>query len=459
MRKGFSLVLFILAINLASAYIDPGTGGYLVTSFGSYLITFLAIFFAATAAFLSKTFIIPLKSFFKKYETLLRRLAVVLVILFFLWFVYSQVSFQEEVLFDESLSGVHIYSESEVYPGYILFQGKLMDIQGNVVHEWNSTHLGIIQEDGTYLAQVSYEKPLFGKYTFDDEIIWEKTSPVIHHEISITPGNTILTLTKETHEYHGRLVEFDVILEYTQAGELIGNWSTWEHLGYLKQFHQPLELEKPSNFFIPEEHKKNTSIWGANYDYYHANSIRTLPKNKNSDFEMLLGDKMVRPFQEGNWLFSFRHGSMVFILDKDTKEVVWRITQFDIEGDIQGPHDPTMLPNGNIMIFDNGRYREWSRLIEIDPFTLEVVWEYKDPDFFTLTRGDAQVLPNGNVLIVESDSGRIFEINKDKEIVWEYYRPEKYTEEMGGSAEEEIGKRMAIHHAKLYEKDFIEQFL
>jgi hypothetical protein len=40
----------------------------------------------------------------------------------------------------------------------------------------------------------------------------------------------------------------------------------------------------------------------------------------------------------------------------------------------------------------------------------------------------AQRLPNGNTLITEGqggDRGRVFEVNPDKEIVWDYYMPLK----------------------------------
>ena len=32
-------------------------------------------------------------------------------------------------------------------------------------------------------------------------------------------------------------------------------------------------------------------------------------------------------------------------------------------------------------------------------------------------------IPNNNILICEGDSGRIFEVNEDKEIVWEFINP------------------------------------
>jgi hypothetical protein len=86
-----------------------------------------------------------------------------------------------------------------------------------------------------------------------------------------------------------------------------------------------------------------------------------------------------------------------------------------------------MLANGNILIFDNGTKRKFSKVIELEPLTRTVEWEYvSDPpkDFFTHSRGSAQRLPNGNTLMCEGDKGRALEVTKDGEIVWEWVNPE-----------------------------------
>jgi len=83
-----------------------------------------------------------------------------------------------------------------------------------------------------------------------------------------------------------------------------------------------------------------------------------------------------------------------------------------------------MLPDGHIIIFDNGTYRGYSAVVEMDAESGEVVWRYEDGDnFYSPYRSSAQRLPNGNTLICESDSGRIFEVTAEKEIVWDYYSP------------------------------------
>ena len=105
---------------------------------------------------------------------------------------------------------------------------------------------------------------------------------------------------------------------------------------------------------------------------------------------------------------------------------------------------PEGLPGaGNIMVFDNGggagfgesnpfapdgRFiveRYSSRVLEIDPVTMEKVWEYSIQGhgrfhFFSHNVSMAQRLPNGNTLITEGAAGRVFEVTVEGDIVWEY---------------------------------------
>ena len=85
-----------------------------------------------------------------------------------------------------------------------------------------------------------------------------------------------------------------------------------------------------------------------------------------------------------------------------------------------------ITPSGNILLFDNGLGKNRSRAVELDPLTMEVVWQYvADPPtaFYTPTKGSIQRLPNGNTLLAESDRGRAFEVTPAGEIVWEFVCP------------------------------------
>jgi uncharacterized protein (UPF0248 family) len=130
---------------------------------------------------------------------------------------------------------------------------------------------------------------------------------------------------------------------------------------------------------------------------------------------------------DGDILASYRPTSTVIRIVRKTGKIVWKLGP----PTVAGQHAPTLLENGNVLIFDNGVHRlddsvPYSRVIEVNPATNEIVWKYLDKpawNFFSPRMGCAQRLPNGNTLITESSFGRFFEVTKDGEIVWEYVNP------------------------------------
>ena len=175
---------------------------------------------------------------------------------------------------------------------------------------------------------------------------------------------------------------------------------------HLKGFHPPLELDTPPP---PGSHEDKLQ------DYYHLNSIQVLPNTE-------LGRSDAR-FQAGNWLVSLRNANLVLILDRDSKRVTWSYGP----GEIELQHTPTMLANGNVLIFDNGTHRGYTRVIELEPRSGKIAWEYRGhppQSFFSKWRGCAQRLPNGNTLITESERGHAFEVSPQGALVWEFWNPE-----------------------------------
>ena len=80
-------------------------------------------------------------------------------------------------------------------------------------------------------------------------------------------------------------------------------------------------------------------------------------------------------------------------------------------------------PNSTALNGQNIYARPTSRVLEIDPATLKLVWSYTSPTFFATNISGAQRLLNGNTLVTEGPSGRVFEVTKDGDIVWEYVFP------------------------------------
>jgi hypothetical protein len=121
-----------------------------------------------------------------------------------------------------------------------------------------------------------------------------------------------------------------------------------------------------------------------------------------------------------------REPGAIAVLDPDTEKIVWAI-----RGPWVGQHDPDLLPNGRILLFDNnGRYdtegHDKSRVIEFDPHTYNIAWSYagdENKPLDSTIRSAQERLSNGNTLITESEGGRLLEVTPSGEIVWEYLNP------------------------------------
>ena len=355
---------------------------------------------------------------------------------------YKEEKIEDENLFDKKISGIKVFNMLKVQTGLRNYQSKFIDsVTGKLKYDFEYAYLGVLN-NGFYYAQKGYEEKSWGKFNLDGSSVWIKDEP-IHHELFISEKNTIFTFIRETKMYKGRDVDFDVVVEYSQDGKELSRFSMYENLNEFKKYHGMLELDFPKIKFLPWldfAKRKRESPWGGHYCYYHLNSLNIICENKNSNDSR---------FQKGNWLISCRHGSMIFILDKKTKKVVWSKTQKQVNGEIQGQHTPTFLENGNILIMDNGRYRGFSRVIELNPITSEIVWEYSNKDnFFSLSQGLCQKLENGNILITQSESGRCFEVDYNtKQIVWEFYHPEVQSKD-NSNYKSNYGKRQWIYRMK-----------
>jgi hypothetical protein len=129
---------------------------------------------------------------------------------------------------------------------------------------------------------------------------------------------------------------------------------------------------------------------------------------------------------EGQLIISCRHNSRVAIIDREAPAIVWQLG----DPEISLQHHATPVEGGNIQIFDNGMNRAfdlpYSRVIEVDPKTSKIVWEYKaqpPQQFYSGHISGAQRLKLGNVLICEGTSGRLFEVTRKGEVVWEWITP------------------------------------
>lgn len=144
-------------------------------------------------------------------------------------------------------------------------------------------------------------------------------------------------------------------------------------------------------------------------DPFHPNDIDVLDPETARAFPM---------FERDDLMISFRSLNMVAVIDPETARVKWASI-----GPWHRQHDPDFLPDGTISVLDNRMGLGTSQVVAIAPATGEVRTTYRAErprDFYTWRRGRHQVLPNGNVLIAESERGRVIEVDRAGRTVWSY---------------------------------------
>jgi len=136
---------------------------------------------------------------------------------------------------------------------------------------------------------------------------------------------------------------------------------------------------------------------------------------------------------DGSYLISLRNLSQVIKVNQ-SGSIVWRLG--GVNSDFQFVNDPLgrfslqhgmrELPNGNILLFDNGvghqppQSRAVEYQLDLNAMTATLVWQYDaDPHLFGPFLGFTQRLANGNTLITYGAHPVIREVNPAGEVVWE----------------------------------------
>ena len=278
-------------------------------------------------------------------------------------------------------------------------------------------------------------------------------------EPRIDSGNTLILCHRDAHVPYisDKPLVDDVIYEVNWEGEIIWEWQCSDHVEEMGF------SEEARNAMCRDPNFRGGSLIeeapGLG-DWMHVNSMSVLGPNKWYD----AGDERFHP---DNIIIDGRETNIILIISKKTGKIVWQVgpdyskPEFKALGWIIGQHHAHMIPRGlpgegNILVYDNGGWggygapnpgaphgvkvaqRDYSRILEFDPVTLRIVWQYTPHEagflvpldasrFYSPFISSAQRLPNGNTLITEGSDGRIFEVTAEHEIVWEYICPYKGT--------------------------------
>ena len=335
-------------------------------------------------------------------------------------------------------TGVTLYERGRAADGINLYssahgpQAFLIDMDGRVLHQWGQDRDAVwprlsrtdadkarryfrsvhVFPNGDLLA--IYEYTGIVRLNSESELIWAYRGQN-HHDFDVDREGKIYVLGHDVDEgsrqdnrpkmIAGKRVFDENITVLSPAGDVIDKISIIDCIKK-SRFGPLLDMVY---YFPPQEP----------LDALHPNTVEILDGAHASRSPV---------FKKGNILTSFRNISTVAIIDPIAGQVVWASA-----GAWRFQHSPVMLKSGRMMVFDNlaggwftAGEAQFSRVVEFDPLTQEVFWEYgagDGPPFFSSLMGANQRLWNGNTLITESDYGRVFEVTPDKRIVWEFNNP------------------------------------
>jgi hypothetical protein len=210
----------------------------------------------------------------------------------------------------------------------------------------------------------------------------------LHHDFTQAPDGRILLLGAETRSVATRNRKLLARGDTLHALDLASGaeeqlWSSFDVLD---------PSQRPSHW---RNVKPADDIdLGDVADWTHTNTVHVTPR--------------------GSLLLSMRHLDQVVSLAPDLRTVEWKLggpdSSFafpDPTDRFYGQHAPVELPNGRLLLFDNGNFRpegEYSRGLELEldfsAMTARKVWEYRhSPDDYSSRVGNALRLPNGNTLL------------------------------------------------------------
>lgn len=357
------------------------------------------------------------------------------------------------------MNAVTKYDSDRAWEGYTLFCQTfaeeaaeqrpiyLIDMEGRIVHTWYAqttvqSYMHLLR-DGNMIYPTHDRSDVargpFGLYELDphSKVVWSLRCRT-DHDFQVLEGGNILvhTITEGFCPALGpELKRHPYMIEVTPDKQLVWEWRGEQHMGELEQ------LLGPDGW----EHMMGRARGQFAFDWAHNNTLQVIGANATYEKELAAGD---RPrFAPGNIVFSYRSCDVIGVIERQSGRIVWAWGP----GVLDGQHKPHMLANGNILIFDNGTLRGYSRVIEVDPLTGQIAWQYiAEPreSFFSPFICGAQRFPNGNTLICEGRKGHLFEVTSDGDVVWDFVNP--YRAE---------GGRTSIYRATRYCPDYTQPLL
>jgi hypothetical protein len=358
----------------------------------------------------------------------------------------------------------------------------LIDKCGKLVHTWNAgANPGLsvnLLPDGQLLRPAQSGNTTFGVggaggtielLDWNSNLTWSysisSTTECQHHDVCRLPNGNILAVVWESKTASdaismgrnpakvGATLWSEKIVELHPYGKdsaaLVWQWRVWDHL--IQDFDSTMQ-----NYGVVADHPELIDINHyegnpLNPDWLHMNSVAY-----NADLDQI----MVCSYYF-NELWVIDHATSKAAVTGHTggarnkggdllyrwgnPEAYGRGTPNDRK--LFSPHDPHWIApgypgQGRIVIYNNGSGRNYSTVEEIDPpidaqgnylpigtgpfAPSSAYWQYKapnPPDFYSPIISGAERLSGGNTLICEGTKGKLFEVDNQGNILWEYVNP------------------------------------
>ena len=236
-------------------------------------------------------------------------------------------------------------------------------------------------------------------------------------------GNVFVTATShkktKVYEFNPRtqkhVWEETLHIEDTHDVDLI-NDGTQLLVANMKNYDEKTETNNDSIFVYDLEKDEITWRW-----YFRNHFEKSAGGKYTKDWTHVNDVDKIGP---GKYMADPRNMNQVIVVDKESKDITMRLGKQNNKSILNRQHNPDYMESEEgdptIIVADSHNNRaveyeredgEWNR-----------TWSVGSSDSFNWPR-DADRLPNGNTLIVDSANHRVVEVTPTGEIVWEFYSP------------------------------------
>ncbi len=331
-----------------------------------------------------------------------------------------------------------LFSPSSRYPNPVAY---LTDTSGETVHTWShpacqpspeddppSSMRGwnhvVVDDRGNLFAIVPLRALL--KLSADSELMWS-CEVAAHHDLALA-GTDVLVLSERPRNVDvdvagGSHVILDNLITTIDCGGVVtAEVSLYDVLRTDSGLRAVLDRaigRRAAESRVPDPGTAPSLWWtlrrlralpGSPCDVLHTNTLA------------VVDDHPAGLWQAGDVLLCMRELDTVAVVDPVRRAVRWSWGG----AELSGPHQPSVTPDGRVLVFDNGAGRGWTRLLVVDPTSdkVEWTWSAEPPEsFFCPLAGGCELLANGNILVTHSARGRAFELAPDGRTVWELTLP------------------------------------